>query len=144
MHLHTLEGQKLGKINKIRELLDVADLLAQKKMRMMAHIEVRETHKIPLQSFFKDNIADEMINFYMKQTGVQVPITRRAAGYYIFGTQQIYTRVQEGKLFVRSNGGWLTFIEFLKQHSPIESQRMKHISPELLRELHTLAQLGAT
>lgn len=81
----------------------MADLLAQKKMRMMAHIEVRETHKIPLQSFFKDNIADEMINFYMKQTGVLVPITRRAAGYYIFGTQQIYTRVQEGKLFVRSN-----------------------------------------
>lgn len=84
-----------------------------------------------------------MIRFYLKQTNTKVPVTKRAAGYYMFGTQQIFTKMHEGKLLVKSSKGYLSFPEFLQIMGPIEEEKIEYISPELLKELHSYASLSS-
>jgi hypothetical protein len=49
--------------------------------------------------------------------------------------------MHEGKLFVRTVRGFVTFPEFLTQQGPVEKERALYISPELIRELHSEASL---
>ena len=108
----------------------------------MAQIEAESKQMVSLQSYFKKDLSEEMINFYLRQTNTQVPVTRRAAGYYMFGTQQIFTKMQDGKLLVKSAKGYLTFPEFLRIQGPVEEERAQYIAPELMKELHSCASLS--
>ncbi len=92
----------------------ISDMQAEKKVKIIAKFEhERKGKKTPLNTFFKNDLADEMIDFYLKQTAETVPVTRRGGGYYIYGTQQIYTKMQEGKVYVKQGRDWINFPEFL-------------------------------
>ena len=109
----------------------------------MAIVEARQKQKVALQSYFKKDLSEEMINFYVRKTNTEVPITKRAAGYYMFGTQQIFTKMHEGKLLVKTAKGYLTFPEFLQIQGPIETERARYVAPELMQELHSQATLSS-
>jgi hypothetical protein len=50
--------------------------------------------------------------------------------------------MHDGKLLVKSGHGYLTFPEFLRIQGPIEEERARYIAPELMKELHSQANLS--
>ena len=66
-----------------------------------------------------------MLEKFIKEHKVTVPIKRICEKQYLFGTKMIYAKIRNGILQVRVGGGYMSIGEFVDKHSILETQRLK-------------------
>lgn len=57
-----------------------------------------------------------MLQKYIQERGVDLPITRLGGGFYMFGTKKIYAKIMNQKLVVRVGGGFMGIDEFIQTY----------------------------
>ena len=67
-----------------------------------------------------DDIVDKLLEKYVANHKVNVPINRVEPGKYLFGTKVIATQIINGVLMVRVGGGFMGVEEFVDKHSQKE------------------------
>lgn len=89
-----------------------------------------------------DDQIDKMLENFIKNNKVKVPIHRIGQSKYLFGTKLIHAQIINGVLMVRVGGGFMTMEEFVDKHSNKEiihlRQRMakeKKKLPKIINEL---------
>jgi len=70
-----------------------------------------------------------MLAKYVNQKDLQLPITRLAAGFYMFGTKKIFAKILNTKLVVRVGGGFMGIDEFINMYGEIELSKTKRCTP---------------
>ena len=63
---------------------------------------------------------DELLEKYINDAGVNLPIVRLTEGLYLFGTRKINAKVQGDRIVVRVGGGFLPLDNFIKQYAEQE------------------------
>ena len=66
-----------------------------------------------------------MLENFIKNHKVKVPISRIDPSKYLFGTKVICAQIINGVLMVRVGGGFMTMEEFLDKHSTKEILALK-------------------
>jgi len=69
-----------------------------------------------------------MLQKYINEMGVDLPITRLGAGFYMFGTRKIFAKIMNDKLVVRVGGGFMGIDEFIQTYSQAELQKCQRTS----------------
>lgn len=95
-------------------------------------VEPRKTFKA-----VKGDIVDRLFQNYLKERGIDLPITRLGGGFYMFGTKKIYAKIMNGKLLVRVGGGFMGIDEFIHTHVETEQQKLQRYSTAEIAEMHT-------
>jgi len=65
----------------------------------------------------RGDAVDEMLQKYINDMGVDLPITRLGAGFYMFGTRKIFAKIMNDRLVVRVGGGFMGIDEFIQTYS---------------------------
>lgn len=129
---------------KERRIRELNDLLEQKetyigKLFKEIHNQnqkvVREVRK-PYKAIKGDKV-DEMLQRYINEQGVDLPITRLGNQFYMFGTKKIYAKIINDKLVVRVGGGFMGIDEFINTYGQQELQKVQRMTPDELKALHT-------
>lgn len=75
-------------------------------------------------NFVPGDDVDALFAQYLKDFGINIPLTRLGGGFYLFGTRKIYAKIMNGKLVVRVGGGYMVIDEFLRTYSDMELIRI--------------------
>lgn len=62
-------------------------------------------------------MIDEMLENFVKNNKVKVPINRIDKSKYLFGMKFINAQIINGILMVRVGGGFMTMLDFVEKHS---------------------------
>ena len=72
-----------------------------------------------------DDMIDKMLENFVKEHRVKVPINRIDQSKYLFGTKLINAQIINGVLMVRVGGGFMNMEEFVDKHSEKEIYKLK-------------------
>lgn len=95
-------------------------------------VQVVEKRVEPVKSYkaVKGDAVDEMLQRYILERGVDLPITRLGGGFYMFGTKKIYAKIMNNKLVVRVGGGFMGIDEFINTYGESELLKLKRFTPQ--------------
>ena len=65
--------------------------------------------------------VDKMLEKFIRESNITVPIKRLFLKQYLFGTKMIHAKIRNGKLQVRVGGGYMSIGEFVDKHSSLET-----------------------
>jgi hypothetical protein len=78
-----------------------------------------------------------MIQRFVSEVGIEIPISRLGGGFYMIGTRKVYAKIINEKLVVRVGGGFMDINEFIATYGPQEKDKCQRFSYEEIAELHT-------
>ena len=97
-------------------------------------LKARVAIYVPIKGSAIDKKLAEYINNYPDRQKLRIIFMRESEGVYQFGTRRVFLALNNGKLSVKTGGGWLSLDEFLDQYTQTEVLRLRERSPTKRRQ----------
>ena len=118
--MYDANTRSLETLKQLRAMEDERNALQQ----TMLELRERAAVYVPVRGDAVDmNVAD-YINNYPERQDLRVMFMRESEGTYQFGTKRITIKVENGKILIRTGGGYLSIDEFIDQHQPCELAKL--------------------
>lgn len=97
--------------------------------KLILELKGRSQQYVPISEDQIDVYLGEYINASTNPNKLTTLFIRERQGVYQFGTKRIFVKMEQGKIFIRVGGGFLSLEEFLQKHIPVELEKMARNSP---------------